>query len=114
MISIGVVETIKSALITFVEVKPKQIKVLNKVGPVKIIRKNVKGCFLILLKTFIDEGKQKGVKMIKSITHRQKPRDKGEIIDSVEASLPTIKFPDQNKEARQSTIAALRELLNCI
>jgi len=40
------------------------------VGPVKIIRKNIKGCFLILLKTFIDEGKQKGVKMVKAITHR--------------------------------------------
>lgn len=43
----GVVETIKRALITLVEVNPTYMKVLNKVGPVKIIIKNTKGCFLI-------------------------------------------------------------------
>ncbi len=70
MINMGVVETIKRALITLVEVNPTYMKVLNKVGPVKIIIKNTKGCFLIWLKLFKDEGKQKGVKMIKAITHR--------------------------------------------
>ena len=45
MINIGVVETIKRALITLVEVNPTYMKVLNKVGPVKIIKKILKVVF---------------------------------------------------------------------
>ena len=40
MINIGVVEMINRALITVVAVNPRYTSVLNKVGPVKIIKKN--------------------------------------------------------------------------
>ena len=112
MISIGVVEMINNALITVVEVKPTQTRVLKRVGPVNIIRKIIPGCFLIKGNSFIALEKQKGVKMINAMTHRQKPRDKGETKFSTEASLPIIKLPDQNSEAKHKKMDAFKELFN--
>ena len=37
--------------------------------------------------------------------------DKGDTKSSTEDNLPTIKLPDQNKEAKHKNMAALRETL---
>jgi len=66
----GVVEIINKALITVVEVKPKYTNVLNRVGPVKIIKKIIPGCFFRRGNSLKALAKKNGVKIIKAITHR--------------------------------------------
>ena len=70
MINIGVVEIINNALITVVAVSPKYTRVLNRVGPVRIIKKIIPGCFFNKGSSLNAFEKQKGVKIINAITHR--------------------------------------------
>ena len=84
---------------------------LNSVGPVKIIKKTIPGCFFKRGKSTKAFLKQKGVKIIKAITHLLKDNDSGDTNSSTEDNLPTIKLPDQNKEAKHKNTAALRETL---
>ena len=70
MINIGVVEIINRALMTVVAVNPRYTSVLNKVGPVKIIKNIMIGCFFKRGKSLIALEIQKGVRIKKAITQR--------------------------------------------
>ena len=80
-------------------------------GPVKIIKNVIPGCFFKRGKSLKALEKQKGVNIIKAITHLKNPNDNGETKLSTDANLPTIEFPDQKRDAKHNTIAALSELL---
>jgi len=57
-------------LMTVVAVNPRYTSVLNKVGPVKIIKKIIIGCFFKRGKSLIALEIQKGVRIKKAITQR--------------------------------------------
>ena len=65
----GVVEITNKELITVVAVRPMYVKVLKSVGQVKMIKKTIPGCFFKRGKSTKAFFKQKGVKIIKAITH---------------------------------------------
>ena len=70
IISIGVVEIIRREFITVVAVNPKYTSVLKRVGPVKIIKKIIPGCFFRRGNSLTAFWRQKGVRIRKAITQR--------------------------------------------